>query len=427
MSFPPSPCGASAVAEQSTREEASKHTLPGDLGRVLSPSHLHDIAPNTAVRVGGRARRHPSGSWHIADALCAVSVEGASSPPDGCLALLDAVWTGSFLAISRIVKTFGSEQRCPEAIRLLDQGVGASLVARARALHLIRDWFDNQGFLEVQTPIRVVSPGLDVHLCAFGAEGRYLITSPEYHMKRLLVGGVPQMYQIVSCFRRDEQGHLHNSEFTMLEWYRAFAGFQTVMDDTERLVAHVARGLCGQAVLRWGQKRIDLCEPFTRITVSEAFWLATGLGPDEVLRLASHDEDRYFQMLVDQVEPMLADSPTPVMLTHFPAVHASLARRCPRDPRWCERFELYVAGVELCNGFGELTDPVEQRSRFEANIIERKQAGKPAYPIDERFLSAIEHTMPPSAGNALGVDRLIALCIGAESIAQVMAFPDSLV
>ncbi|RYE81962.1 MAG: EF-P lysine aminoacylase GenX, partial [Myxococcales bacterium] len=172
-----------------------------------------------------------------------------------------------------------------------------------------------------------------------------------------------------------------------------------------------------------GERRIDLGAPFVRVTVADAFAAHAGVGPDELVRLAAHDEDTYFGHLVERIEPALAALDRPVFLTDYPASQASLARRSPADPRFAERFELYVAGVELCNGFGELTDPAEQRARFEADQAERQRRGLPVYPIDERFVQALVEGMPPSGGNALGVDRLVALVTGAASIGQVQAFP----
>ncbi|MDZ4064164.1 MAG: EF-P lysine aminoacylase EpmA, partial [Coriobacteriia bacterium] len=295
---------------------------------------------------------------------------------------------------------------------------------RALALREIRAWFDERGFLEVETPQRVPSPGLDLHLDAFESDGAYLITSPEYQMKRLLVGGLPRIYQLVHCFRAGERGDSHNSEFLMLEWYRAFAGIDDVIRDTEEIIARVATVLTDGPNVRRGKRCIDLKPPFRQITVLDAFARFAGLDADTVLRLAESDEDAYFGTLVEKVEPALAALDHAVVLRDFPAVHASLARRRPDDPRLCERFEVYVGGVELCNGFGELTDAREQRARFDRDCDARQEAGKPLYPIDERFLEALEEGMPPSGGNALGVDRLIALGLGTERIGDGMAFPD---
>jgi lysyl-tRNA synthetase class 2 len=293
---------------------------------------------------------------------------------------------------------------------------------RARVLADARRFFDARGYLEVQTPIAVPSPGLDLHLDAFELDGgergarRWLITSPEYQMKRLLAEGWQRIYQVVACFRRGEVGTRHNPEFTMLEWYRANAGVHAVLADTEQLVAAVTGG-----VVRLGSRVIDVRPPLERLPVLEAFERFAGWSGETTLEAAAHDEDRYFQALVDQVEPRVAAMDHGVFLVDYPATQASLARRKPADPRLAERFELYVAGVELCNGFGELVDPVEQRARLEADQEARRRRGLPVYPIDERFLAALGR-VPPSAGNALGLDRLVALACGTTDIGEVLAF-----
>jgi elongation factor P--(R)-beta-lysine ligase len=295
------------------------------------------------------------------------------------------------------------------------------LVERARVLSTIRAFFDSRDFLEVETPLMVPSPGLDLHLDAFetNAEGaaRFLITSPEYQMKRLLADGHARIFQVARCFRRGERGDRHNPEFTMLEWYRSFAGVDDVMRDTEELVEKLTDG----RVVVDG-RAIDTLAPFARITVCEAFARFAGLSESETLRISEHDENAYFRLLVDVIEPGLAVLPYAIFLTEYPASQASLARRKPGDPRVAERFELYVAGVELCNGFGELTDAIEQRVRLNHDTSERRTRGLPVYPIDEKFLDALVRGIPPSGGNALGLDRLVALVCGTTRIGDVMAF-----
>jgi lysyl-tRNA synthetase class 2 len=299
-----------------------------------------------------------------------------------------------------------------------------SLERRADLLHEVRAFFDARDFLEVETPILVPSPGLDVHLSAFevagapGAAPRFLSTSPEYQMKRLVAAGHPRVYQLTKAFRKDEAGERHSPEFTMLEWYRAPAGVEDVMRDTEQLIARLTKG---RVVL--AGRVIDTLPPFRRLTVAEAFQAFASTPPERMFELAAHDEDTFYRLLVDAVEPALEALDHAVFLTEYPTPQASLARTKPDDPRVAERFELYVAGVELCNGFGELTDPHEQRRRFVTDQEARRGLGLPVYPIDERFLAALEAGLPPCGGNALGVDRLIALACGTREIARVMAFP----
>ena len=289
---------------------------------------------------------------------------------------------------------------------------------RARVLRALRAFFDSRGFIEVETPSIVPSPGMDLHLDAFPVDGRYLITSPEYQMKRLLARGLERIYQVCRCYRRGEAGAQHNPEFTMVEWYRAHAGIEDVMRDTEQLVASATGG-----VVRLHERAIDVHPPIERITVSQAFERHAGVSETDVLAWAASDEDRYFRTWVERVEPRLAEVDRALFVTDFPASQASLARKKPSDSRFCERFELYVAGVELCNGFGELTDGPEQRARFERDQRERAARSLPVYPIDEKLVAELDAgRLPPCAGNALGVDRLVALACGTADIRDVLAF-----
>jgi lysyl-tRNA synthetase class 2 len=290
------------------------------------------------------------------------------------------------------------------------------LDVRARVLRDVRAFFDARGFLEVQTPVRVPSPGMDLHLDAFPAGDAWLATSPEYQMKRLLADGWHRIYQIGPALRRGEEGSRHNPEFTMLEWYRGHAGVDDVLADTEQLVARISGG-----DFSVDGRTIAARPPFERIAVGEAFERFAGVPRREAVAMADEDEDRFFRLLVERVEPALERLDHAVFLVDYPASQASLARRKPGDDTVAERFELYVAGVELCNGFGELVDPVEQRARFEADQRARAERGLAVYPIDEKLLAAMER-MPPSGGNALGLDRLAALCAGTTDIASVVAF-----
>jgi lysyl-tRNA synthetase class 2 len=239
-------------------------------------------------------------------------------------------------------------------------------------------------------------------------------------MKRLLVGGLPRLYQLATCFRRDESGPLHELEFTMLEWYRSFCDLPQILDDTEAIITTLAEALGLGAGVDVGGRTIRLERPFLRLTMEEAF--RRYVGEIDVVRLAETDPSRYFELLVTHVEPALAAFDRPVFLTRYPASQAALARRCPDDSRVAERAELYFAGVELCNAYGELSDAAEQRQRFEAELEERRAQGLTQYPLDEAFLRALEEGMPPSAGNALGLDRLLMLLLGQTSIGETLAF-----
>ncbi|MCC6645221.1 MAG: EF-P lysine aminoacylase GenX [Polyangiaceae bacterium] len=363
----------------------------------------------------------------LGDALGVARVDGVRGAP-GDLVVVEGEARGGALVDAAIVTRHASRHAdLGDVRRFVFDGIGRALVARQSALDAVRAYFADERFLEVTTPVRVPSPGLDPHLEGVEASGAYLVTSPEVQMKRLLVGGVPRCFQIGPCFRADERGRLHHPEFTMVEWYRAWAGWQDVLTDTERLVQRVAVAVSGQPRLRAGERELDATPPFERVRVRDAFAEHAGVDADALVELAAHDHDAYFRLMVDVIEPSLAASTRPVFLVDFPASHASLARRCPDDPRFAERFELYAAGVELCNGFGELTDAAEQRARFADDLRVRRARGLAEPPVDERFLRALDEGMPPSAGNALGLDRLLMLAVGARSISDVVAFdPDSL-
>jgi lysyl-tRNA synthetase class 2 len=313
----------------------------------------------------------------------------------------------------------------------------ARLAARARALAALRQFFAERDFLEVETPLLVPSPGLEIHLDAVAAGGGYLITSPEYQMKRLLAAGFERIYQVCKCFRAGEHGPHHASEFTMVEWYRGFAGLDDIVRDTEELVAAVVTAVAGAPIARAGGM-IDVSPPWPRLAVREAMrrWAGVEVAGDEPAEalvaavraagIAVADgtawDDAFFAAFVARVDPALAALDRPVILEDWPAPLAALARRRPDDPRTALRFEAYVGGIELANAFGELTDPAEQRARFEHDQATRRARGKPVYPIDERLIAALAEGLPPSAGIALGFDRLVMLATGAETIDEVQTF-----
>jgi elongation factor P--(R)-beta-lysine ligase len=316
-----------------------------------------------------------------------------------------------------------------------------NLMARARATAAVREFFAARGFVEVDVPLRVRAPGLEVHLDAVAAgEGRWLITSPEYQMKRLLAAGLERIVAVCRCFRAGEVGPEHQPEFTMIEWYRAWSDLEAVLADTEELVAHVARAVRGAATARVGGRTIDVTPPWPRMTVADAMarWAAAGLPLDgdeaalaSALAAAGLDtgaarawDDLFYAAFVARVEPRLRELERPLVLTDWPVRLGALARRSPSRPDVVERFEAYVGGVELCNAFGELTDPVEQRARFEDDRRQRAARGKPVHPIDDKLIAALAEGLPPSAGNAVGLDRLVMLVTGASSIRDVAWFTD---
>jgi lysyl-tRNA synthetase class 2 len=400
--------------------------------RVLAPSDLASKrgAPARAgvVTVGGRVAESGPRRIVLADAFAAIVVEGrAFSCEPGDLVVVSGRLRRGRLEDARMTeRTACPTPRAGGAVeRFQWQGAGGRLQARARALEVVREVFRERGFIEVETPFRVRAPGVDAHVDALRAEGGFLVTSPELHLKRLLVGGFPRVVEVSRVSRLGERGTLHEPEFTLLEWYRAFAGQQEIQGDTEAVVERVARALRGRPELVLPSGRVVRVKPpFARLSVREAFRRWTGVR--DASELAARDKDRYFELLVGRVEPKLAELPKPVFLCDYPITEAALARPSPEDPSVAERFELYVGGVELSNGYGELTDPVEQKRRFEAERRARKAEGRRTYPLDVRFLEALREGMPRSGGNALGLDRLIMLALGAKSVSDVIAFPDGL-
>jgi lysyl-tRNA synthetase class 2 len=325
--------------------------------------------------------------------------------------------------------------------------------ARARLAAEVRRRLSAAGYEEVETPCLVPAPGMEPHIQAFEAafvpEGGgaprplFLHTSPEYAMKRLLAEGFPRVFQLSRVFRNGEVSRTHNPEFTMLELYRAGTDYRGVMADVEALVEACARALLpdGGTVARRDGREVELAAPFEALTVEEAFRrhagveLAPCLGDAAALagaaRAAGHDpgppgeafDDVFFRVMLDAVEPRLGAG-RPTWLVDWPASMASLSRVRRDDPRWAERFELYAGGLELANGFSELTDAAEQRARLVAEQELRRRLGRRVYPLDEAFLEAVGR-MPEAGGVAIGFDRLLMLLLGARSIEEVMLFPAS--
>lgn len=340
----------------------------------------------------------------------------------------------------RRVRKYARTEYPPRGSELarLGQSRRGNLAARGRMMAALRGFFAGRDFVEVETPLLVPAPGLEVHLRAVPAADGWLITSPEYQMKRLLAGGMERIYQVCRCFRGGEDGPHHQSEFTMLEWYRAWDDLEAILDDTQALVAHVATAVNGRPEVKVGDRRFRVDGPWLRLTVAEVMYDFAGVAVrgDETtaqlayavreagidLRGARHWDDIFFTAFVERVEPALAALDRPVLLLDWPTPLGALARRKPNNPLVVERFEAYIGGVELANAFGELTDPVEQRARFDDDLALRKDRGLPLYPVDEKLLAALDEGLPPSAGIALGVDRLAMLVLGAASIGDVVAF-----
>lgn len=286
-----------------------------------------------------------------------------------------------------------------------------NLMERARIVQTIRAFFIDRGYLEVETPHRLPGNAPEGHIDAVASGEWFLHTSPELCMKRLLAAGYGRLFQICRCWRQGERGRRHLPEYTMLEWYRSGTDYSALMRECEELLAE----LLPSGKMTNSGTTIDLAPPWERLTVAEAFARYGSLRLDAALAAGRFDE-----IIAFEIEPRLGLT-RPTFLIEYPAALAALARKKPGDPQVAERFELYIAGLELANAFSELTDPVEQRQRFVHEEADRRAAGKPPYPIPETFLRELA-TMPDAAGIALGVDRLVMLLTGAESIDQVVAF-----
>lgn len=335
-----------------------------------------------------------------------------------------------------------------EKIRTMRTSAAPRLV-RERVIDAIRAFFKERGYHEVETPLLVRCPGMEPYLDVFQtawqtARGRrfvgYLTTSPEYAMKKLLAAGIGPIFQICKSLRNGEEvSALHNPEFTILEWYHPHADYLDLMGESEELFRYIGLAVdptSKGASLRYQGQRIDIGSPWDRLTVREAFQRYAGVDlhddPDRLVEAAEAKgyrvtaettwEQAYHQIFLNEIEPHLGRR-TPTILYDYPISMAALAQPSSRDPSVAERFELYVAGIELANAFGELTDAAEQRRRLEAERDERRRLGKTLYDVDDDFIRALATGIPPSAGIAMGVDRLAMLFADVTSIREVLWFP----
>jgi lysyl-tRNA synthetase class 2 len=327
------------------------------------------------------------------------------------------------------------------------------LLARNKIVSALRRWFDGEGFTGVEGGALQVSPGNETHLHGFGTdlirsdgstERLYLHTSPEFALKKLLAAGEEKIVDFARVFRNRERSALHHPEFTLVEWYRARESYERIMLDCAAILGVAAEAVGARSFRFRGGEADPFAEP-ERLTVADAFARHAGIDleatmPSEAntgsntkalaaearrigIRLADDDtwSDMFSRILSERVEPHLGIG-RPLILYDYPVSEAALARRKPSDPALAERFELYVAGVELANAFGELTDPVEQRRRFEADMTEKERIYGERYPVDGDFLAALEE-MPPASGCALGLDRLVMLAAAAQRIEDVIWTP----
>jgi len=318
------------------------------------------------------------------------------------------------------------------------------LRTRQKIISGIREWFEQQDFIETETPLLVSAPSPESQFYPIKTDSGFLITSPEFQMKRLLTGGFEKIYQFARCFRDAERGPLHNTEFTMLEWYRSNESLEVLMTDIEQMVKHLIKTVTTDNFTL----NLPLL-PWSRVTVSTLFKKHLNIilnGTESASKLKKKAElsgnaellaaisdqpeltesmefEQIFFQLWNHIELEFTET-NPLFVYEWPLPLASLARPCPHDPGFADRVELYVKGMELANGFEELTDPAEQRRRFEQDLKNREAMGRSGVPLDEKFLKSLEQGLPKSSGMALGIDRLIMWLCDAKHIRDVICFSE---
>lgn len=321
----------------------------------------------------------------------------------------------------------------------------ARMAKRSACVHAIRTFFHDRDFLEVDTPVALSTIALEPHIdgpkVQFSLDQtitRYLQTSPELPMKRLLAQGFSRIYQIAPVFRDTDFGPHHRPEFKMLEWYRRDASFETLMQDCEALIRNCCLAVHDSVQFVFQNQTIDVGKPFVQMPMEKAFLDYAGFSIVKNLDVNALQnqlgkiglafdkndswDDLFHRVFLNRVEPELTKIKQPVFLTHYPALLSALARLCPEDQRVCERFELFAGGLELANGFGELTSRAEQQQRFEHEYKRREALGLSTYPLDQTFLECLD-AMPPSSGIALGLDRLLMFFLNASCIDDVAFIP----
>jgi lysyl-tRNA synthetase class 2 len=294
------------------------------------------------------------------------------------------------------------------------------LQTRTKLIQSIRHFFVQHNFLEVETPIRIPSPAPEEYIEAITSDDWFLQTSPELCMKRLLSAGFPRIFQISHCFRTAERGNTHLPEFTMLEWYVTGFDYHQLMDQCEAMIITAFKDIGHDQEIAWQNKKISVASPWERISVADVFSKYSPISLQQALH-----QDKFDEIMVEYIEPRLGIE-RPTYLYDYPVKLAALAKTKKSDPAVAERFELYIGGLELANGFSELIDVNEQRQRFEEALKARAAKKWACYEMPEKFLQALQ-TMPPSAGIALGIDRLMMILANTGKIDDVVAFtPESL-
>lgn len=412
----------------------------------MAHTPLNRVTEGPTVDTGGRLHRTDDG-WRLANAFVSYELvlSGADDEKrrleDGALVRARGRRRDRSFVVDSVDVVHQPDIETPELAEGRNISLGEALRARADINRQIRSFFDDRDFLEVETRAWTEAPGTDPHLAPMRADycqdagcersrRGYLHTSPELKMKRLLVHGAGPIYQLGRVWRNGEITDLHSPEFRLLEWYRPWQSVETIIDDTERLVGRILDG---------GDRSVE--PPIERMTMREVVDGACGFDILEALDVdslrreierrdllsdrhleAARWDELFFSLTIEHLDPYLSKQGA-VFVTRWPKPLAILARSKADDPRVAARFELYIDGVELANGFGELTDPDEQRRRFVADNDARRAIDHPVLPIPRAFVRALRYGLPPSAGVALGVDRLLLLSTdGADAIRDVAPF-----
>ncbi|MBD3270219.1 EF-P lysine aminoacylase GenX [Candidatus Peregrinibacteria bacterium] len=354
-----------------------------------------------------------------------IDIYASEMPKIGSLVLVE-IEDGKLVKISELAscEEFFVNKSSPNYQKIIiDLSLREKILQRQKLYEAVRKFFKNESYIEVETPELVKLPGMEPYLDVFKTrfeanfaldkkveEDMYLITSPEYAMKKLLVGGLEKIFQITKAFRNKEAfSSTHNPEFSILEWYRAYADYQQMMDETEALVKTVAK-----------EFKIDKYDvEWERISVADAFQKYAGYSKSEFEKKMFND-DWFFDVFMNKIEPILGKE-RPQFVFDYPITQAALAKA--RDGKYAERFELYIDGLELCNGFSELNEACEQLKRLNEEKALREKLSKNVYSVDKSFVEALKFGMPPATGNALGLDRLLMIIGEASNIEQVLTFP----
>jgi lysyl-tRNA synthetase class 2 len=284
---------------------------------------------------------------------------------------------------------------------------------RAEIVFAVREFFRRSGFTEVTTPVRISAPAPELHINAIRSGDAFLRTSPELEMKCMLAAGYEKIFQIGPCFREKEIGRLHREEFTMLEWYEVGADCHKLIPFTSEMLRFVSRKVFGKSECMFNGATIDF-EGYEIIPLASAF---AKFAKKNLLEIV--DDGKFEEILLDMVEPALPKD-TPVFLSGYPAKFAALSKLSKDNPGFAERWELYLGGIEIANAYSELIDKSEQIRRFEETLLMKKEAGETVYPENKMFIEALEHGIPECAGCALGLDRLVMVLTGSDSIGQIM-------